>query len=290
MTATAVTPPLNVLLDMTAEEYHADPVPGGSLSSTTAKRMLPPSCPARALYESRHRVEKSEFDVGHYTHSLLLGRGAPLARVPYGDWRSKPAREAREAAYAAGEVPLLTRQVDAVHAMASAVRAHPIAGPLLDPDTAHGVNEAVVVWHDPEYGEQCTRRSMFDRIVDPACGMQVVDLKTTPDASPDALQRAVWRWGYHMQEAFYRDAAAAVYGCTPDDVDFVFVFVETAPPHLVHVTRLDPDLVDIGRARVRRAIDRWVWCRETGVWPGHADDQITTTHAPRWRDDPGEDW
>ena len=33
--------------------YHADPVPGGSLSASGAKLLLPPSCPA--LYADRER-------------------------------------------------------------------------------------------------------------------------------------------------------------------------------------------------------------------------------------------
>jgi hypothetical protein len=287
-------PPFGVLLDMTAEEYHTDPWPGGSLSSTTAKRMLPPSCPARALWETTHRVEKAAFDVGHYAHAVLLGKGAQLAEIPHPDWRSKAARDARDAAYAAGEIPLLTEQAQAVHAMVAAVRAHETAGPLFDPgDGDFAVNEAATFWPDSEYGDACVRRAMFDRVGhSPAVGRAlVVDLKTTTDASPDAIRQSVWKYGYHIQEAFYRDGAAVVYGCDPVDVQFRFVFVETHPPHLVHVVALDDDLQGIGAARVRRAIDRWVWCRETGVWPGHADTGTTIIGPPRWaQDDPGDDW
>ena len=37
--------------DIPAEDYHRDPVPGGSLSSTGARKLLPPSCPAKFRYE-----------------------------------------------------------------------------------------------------------------------------------------------------------------------------------------------------------------------------------------------
>jgi hypothetical protein len=40
--------------DIAEDHYHADPVPGGSLSNSGAKKLLPPSCPAKFAYEREH--------------------------------------------------------------------------------------------------------------------------------------------------------------------------------------------------------------------------------------------
>ncbi|MGW9447058.1 hypothetical protein, partial [Bacillus mobilis] len=35
--------------------YHRDPVPGGSLSSSGARKLLAPSCPALFKYDQEHK-------------------------------------------------------------------------------------------------------------------------------------------------------------------------------------------------------------------------------------------
>ncbi|MBO0827768.1 MAG: hypothetical protein J2P24_08300 [Streptosporangiales bacterium] len=40
--------------NLPAAVYHADPVPGGSLSQSGAKKLLPPSCPALYRYWADH--------------------------------------------------------------------------------------------------------------------------------------------------------------------------------------------------------------------------------------------
>ena len=51
---------------VTPEVYHADPVFGGSLSSSGARALLPPSCPALFRHKQLHgEPPKAEFDFGH---------------------------------------------------------------------------------------------------------------------------------------------------------------------------------------------------------------------------------
>jgi hypothetical protein len=265
---------------LTDEQYHADPVPGGSLSSTGARRILPPGCPAKYRYEVDNPPAASRaFDVGSAAHHLVLGTGPRLIRVEHGDWRTKAAREQRDAAHAAGAIPLLADEHDQVQAMAAALRQHPIAAALFDPDRG-GQPEQSLFWVDGPSG--VWRRSRLDWL--PAGGGTgraiVADYKTTLDASPDSIAKALERYGYHQQAAFYLDAGPAL-GLWGDDAAFVLVFQEKAPPYLVTVVEPDPSTLRIGRERNRRAIDLFAQCQATGRWPGYADDVLSIA-LPAW--------
>src|SRR5215469_11135399 len=99
--------------------YHGDPVPGGSLSSSGARKLLPPSCPAKFAWERENPPEPTKaLDLGTAAHSLVLGIGKPLAWIDAEDWRTKAAKEWRDAARAEGSVPLLLHEFNQVDAMA----------------------------------------------------------------------------------------------------------------------------------------------------------------------------
>ena len=75
--------------------YHGDPVPGGSLSSTGARKLLPPSCPALFRWQQDHPVHKDVFDFGSAAHRLVLGAGPEIALLDYDNMRTKAAQEER---------------------------------------------------------------------------------------------------------------------------------------------------------------------------------------------------
>ena len=63
-----------------ADEYHADPVKGGSLSSSGARKIL--ECPARFRWERDHPpVPTDAFNFGHAAHKLVLGAGPDVEVV-----------------------------------------------------------------------------------------------------------------------------------------------------------------------------------------------------------------
>jgi len=133
--------------DIPEHEYHADPIAGGSLSSSGARKLLTPGCPALYRHSVDHGNEhKAAFDFGHAAHKLVLGVGAEIVPVDADDWRTKAAKEAKEAAYAAGKVPLLVADVILVHNMADAIRNHPVASALFDPE--RGKAEQSLFWPD----------------------------------------------------------------------------------------------------------------------------------------------
>lgn len=261
--------------DMTADEYHADTaVAGGSLSSSGARRILPPGCPALYRWERDHpQPAKRTFDFGHAAHKQVLGDGPAIAVLPYPDYQTKKAQQARDEARAGGLVPLLEREVRQVQDMADAIRQHPVAGPLFTPGS--GIAEESIFWQDAETGVWLRARPDWRR------PRIVVDYKTTTDAAPSAVAKAVETYGYHQQDPFYRAGLNAI---GLGDHRFVFVFQAKTPPYLVTVVELDDEACRIGAAKNRRAIDIYAECQAAGRWPDwHGDlTEIPYLSLPRW--------
>ena len=264
--------------DIPADVYHADPVPGGSLSSSGARRLLPPSCPALFRYEQLHgRKPRRVFEIGHAAHALVLGTGPELVEVDATDWRTKAAKEAAADARERGAVPLLPDEYAEIHAMAEALRAHPVARALFDPD--RGTPEQSLFWRDAPSG--IWRRAMLDWLPDPGAGRLIVpDYKTTTCAAPAELSKTVHKYGYHQQHAQYVDGAQAL-DLGDQDAAFVFVFQEKAAPYLVTVIELDALALRIGRDLNRQAIDLYAQCSRSGVWPGYSD-EVESVPLPVW--------
>jgi hypothetical protein len=285
---TQVTKP-GIYADMPEEVYHSDPVPAESLSSSGARKLLPPSCPAIYRYERDHGAgHKRTFDLGHAAHKAVLGIGADVVEVDADDWRTKAAREHRDAAYAAGKVPLLAAEVAQVEAMAAAIRLHPMAAALFD-HARGGKPEQSLFWQQqvlvttPE-GPQPTpvwRRARLDWLpkLTKSGRLILADYKTAACAEPGKFARAVFDHGYHQQAAWYIDAVSAL--GLADDIAFVFVVQEKTAPYPVTVCELDVDALRIGRILNQRALSIFADCQRTGRWPGYSD-QVELVSPPPW--------
>lgn len=259
-------------------DYLADPVPGGSLSHTGARRILPPGCPAKFRWWADHPPEPTEaFDVGHAAHRELLGVGPDIVVVDAADWRTKAAKEAKAEAHEQGKTPMLADQYERVKRMIKLVREHPIAGALFAPGT--GWPEASLFWRDDPTSDML--RARLDWLPEQldTRRMIVPDYKTCDSADPEILQRAVYQHGYYTQAAWYLDGVRAL--ALDDDPAFVLVFQEKDEPHLVTVVELDMVALRIGRQRNRQAIDLYARCRATDTWPGYTDD-IELVSLPAW--------
>jgi hypothetical protein len=264
---------------MSADEYHADPVPGGSLSSSGARKLLPPNCPALFHHERQHgRPPKRELDLGHAAHKLVLGVGPDLVVVDASDWRTKAAQDKRDEARATGAVPLLRAEWEQLKAMAEALRAHPVASALFAP--GRGKPEQALIWQDGPTG--VWRRALLDWLPAQVAGWRLIvpDYKTTRDADPESIARAVHTYGYHQQAAWYLDGVKAL-GLHGQEPAFVFVFQEKTAPYLVTVVELDALALRIGAARNRRALETYARCTAEDRWPGYSD-AVESICLPAW--------
>lgn len=239
--------------DVPEAAYHGH---AGSLSQSGAKTLL--RSPARFHYDRSHPVRKAAFDFGHAAHGLVLGVGDPLEVIDADDWRGKAAREARDAAYTAGAVPLLAKDHAKVVAMADALSAHTLAMQLL----SDGRPEVSGYALDEPTG--VLRRGRFDWL-HPTL---LVDYKTSADAHPEALAGrygAMSKWGYDMQAAWYLDLARDL--GHPAEA-FAFIVQAKEAPYEVTVALIEEADLEPARARNRRALELFAECTASGVWPG----------------------
>jgi hypothetical protein len=268
-----------IYLGVPDDQYHADPVPGGSLSSTGARELLPPSCPALFRHKRGNpQPAKKAFDFGKAAHAKVLGVGAELVVVPGERWDTKAAKQAVAEAREAGLVPVKQADMDRVDAMAAALAAHPFAGKLLRPGSGHA--EASMFWVDAE--TQITCRTRVDLLPDAAPDTDrliVPDYKTTASAALDDLRRSIWTFGLHQQADWIATGIRAL-GVHPNPT-VVFVCQEKDPPYLVTVAQPDPFALKVGAHLNREARHLYRECTESGRWPGYAED-VALISLPGW--------
>jgi PDDEXK-like domain of unknown function (DUF3799) len=270
--------------DLTDEEYHADPVVGGSISSSGARTLLPvgprPGSPALYQYEREHRRQRDYYDFGHLVHTLLLGTGAEIVEVKADDWKTKRAQDARKKIRAEGRVPVLTAQLLVAHEMVLAVLAHPVVGPLF---VRPGLAETSYVARDPETKVMCRARVDWMPHVTDDARLLVVDYKTAVNASPSGFQRIMWEHGYHMQGPWYCDVLSWLernHGLEPQ---FILVAQEKTPPYLVSYGWPSARAIEWGRVLNRKARDVYRQCVEADDWPGYGD-EAQEWDIPGWLD------
>ncbi len=258
--------------DMDETTYHRDPVPGGSLSASGAKKIL--EAPAKYNHDRLNGQEhKDVFDFGTAAHAAVLGVGGQVVVLEFDNWRSKAAQQAQEDVRADGATPILAKDWAVVEAMATKLREHPIASALLAP--GGGRPEVSMFWQDDIW-----RRARLDWLPDVTGDRVVVpDYKTTTDASRVGFRNAAARYGYYMQAAFYLDAVRALTDAS--DPRFVLIVQEKDPPYLVNHFELTESYLRIGDWRNQRAVEIWKRCMETGIWPGYPE-EVQRLDAPRW--------
>lgn len=263
--------------EISAAEYLADPIPGGSLSSSGARKLLPPNCPARFKYELDNPPEPTEaMQLGTAAHRVMLGTGAEIAPIDAKDYKTKAAQQAKKEAIEAGKIPLLPAEHDRVAAMADALRRSHAAA-LFHPNT--GKAEQALFWKDP--GTGIIRRALIDflRQAEADGRLIVPDYKTAAKADEESIRKAVYRYGYHLQGAWYADGVRAL--GLAEEVPVVLVVQETTPPYLVNAVQIDDPAMRIGRWKNAEAIGLYAECRATGVWPGYSS-RIEFTGLPEW--------
>lgn len=256
---------------MPDEVYHADPVPGGSLSHSIAKTIIG-ACPAKAKQEIDFgRPPKNHYDVGHGYHAKVLGIGMPILVIDALDYKGKAAQEARKEAYATDRIPLLSHEIETVDAMVAALHKSP-AGDLFRPD--RGSAELSGFWIDEEFG--VWRRFRVDWTTRTADGrLALIDLKSTANAHPDAIARHADDFSYYTQDPYYRQGAEALDLDEGRGTVFLFVYQEKDAPHVVTVAEMDEEAVEWGKVCMRKAVQIYAQCRETGEWPAYASDVIS---------------
>jgi hypothetical protein len=231
-------PAMGKIIRLSASEYHADPAPEPSLSSTLAKMLLKQS-PRHAWWNCRRlnpdfvSLDRKAFDIGRAAHRAILGCGDDYVAIPDDVLASNGAASTKEAkAFIAaqrdaGRVPLKGGEIEGIEAMRV---------------VAHSRLAEYGIAFDPARSELCAIaqieniwcRAMFDNVpTDPV--LPIFDFKTCEDASPDACLRAILNYGYDIQAEHYRAVWKA---STGEDRGFIFIFQEKSAPYEVCLIRL----------------------------------------------------
>lgn len=251
-----------------SDTYHSDPGREPSLSASVA-HLLVNTTPLHAwnahprLNPNFEREEKAQFDMGSVTHALILEADTSKVQVVYADdWRTKDARAARDQARGDGLIPMLQKDWVRVEMMAEAVRAQIARRDDEPPLFDAGKPEQTLVWN--ERGVTC--RARLDWLRDDHVAID--DLKTTGrSANPMQWSRnTLWSIGADIQVAFYLRGLKRLTGV---DAVFRYVLVENVPPYGVSVVSMAGSALEIGNAKVDRALERWKWCLEHDEWPGY---------------------
>lgn len=258
------------LYDIPAELYHQDPVPGGSLSSTGARKLVK-DCPAKFKYWLENpEPTKKALDLGTAAHQRVLEDGPELILVDAARWDTNAIKAEVAAIRAEGNIPLKRPEMEQVEAMAAALRRDPDAARLLEPGS--GVAEQSAFWDD----NGVWRRARFDWLRHDG---QVVDYKTARSCRREDLEKAFWEHGYPQQQEWYLDAGYALDVADPER-PFQFVLQEKEPPYLVVVTTCDPMARGIGRHLNEVALNTYAICRQNDEWPGYLPNPMIA--LPSW--------
>jgi len=265
------------IFNLTAEQYHADPAPTPSLSNSIANILLDQS-PLHAwmahprLNPNYEREVNNNFDLGSAAHLMLLERREDkIVRVQADDWRTKAAKEARDTARANGQYPVLERQYADIVNMCTAAQDYLLTTELGDM-LATGLAEQTVMWQEGDlwYRSRPDMLSLDGRVI--------LDYKSTSSAAPDFVSKQIGRMGYDLQSEFYTRGVNTVRKM--EDAVFVFLFQEITPPYACSLMSLDNTFREVGKLKLKRAMQLWETSITTDKWPGYTNKILYVAPKP----------
>jgi hypothetical protein len=273
--------------DIDSEAYFSDPCEVPSLSQSIAHTLVSRS-PLHAWTQHPKlggigKKPSKEMDTGSVVHALLLGKGkrfvvirAPEGEDEYQDFKKKAAREARDAARAAGKIPLLQKHLEDAHAIAAGIRPKlEEFGIKLD-----GKSELTAIWEErDERGNAVMCRGGLDHFVYESA--TIYDLKIVRSSHPRACQSHLVGFGGDIQAAAYTSAIETLHPELAGRVQFVFLFCEAEPPHCVTPVFRLGTMREFGHLRWTRAVNKWSECLRNDRWPQYVDEMIGV-EAPQW--------
>ena len=238
----------------------------------------PPSLPPK---------DSAAFAMGHAVHCLALEPDEFEERFvsfPKVDRRTKEGKEfaARFEAENKGKIILDPQEFQDAVACVQALNNHPeFAAIMAQPRRVEVPFEFELFGH--------RFKAKPDAIVDSM--KLILDIKTTDDASPHRWQWSAVDYGYHRQNAIYREALRSDTG---EWYRFIFAVVEKPKPSTrgipptVALYELDPDTVLMGYEDTQRLVQDYEDRTANGWWQQYYSSGIVPLRLPRRRVYEGE--
>lgn len=268
-------------------DYFADPCPEPSLSQSIAKLIIdrsplhgkfehPRLAPAAAQDDEFERYDKAKA-IGNAAHKIILGRGKDLDIIQSSDFRNKAAKDARDAAYAAGREPVLEKHLatasDMVASALFQLKHHEASDAF-----QNGAGEVVLVWQE----DGIWFRQMIDWLHDDL--LTVDDMKTTGlSVAPHSLGMMMVNAGWDVQAAMAERGLNILDPKNAGRRRFRFIAQEQYEPYALTVAQMGEAALTMGRKKLQVAADIWRVCVETGHWPGYAR-RIVIPEYPGFRE------
>jgi len=280
---------------MSAAAYHGDPCPEPSLSNSLAQLFLDAS-PNHVRHAHpklnpywRPDTGTRRTALGSACHALLLGKGAEIDSLDYRDYKKNEAKAARDAALAAGKIPMLKADLGKAQAIVAAAKKQLAARGLEDLADGNGDAEVAIIANDAGLWTRCLidfwSRDRFT----------LFDYKTTAAlASPAAFAVTVSQMGYDFQDSWYRRCTSTAFPELAGRLDFVFAVQEIEPPFALSACRISGGDRTVADRKVETALSMWRECLGRNRWPGYPSEvqeiQLPEWHTRRWLDrEMGED-
>lgn len=284
------------IADMPSEVYHAHK----GLSNSGLKMLL--DCPARYYYKylsgEYEAKEKPHFKIGKAAHCYILeGSKAfqekywhnPYENLlkddvikilndnGYEDTKGKKVDELKETlldvmGVQKREIELTDNELNQVVSLARAINQNPLAKGAF---SQKGKSEVSLFWRDERTGIilKCRPDWLPDNHIN------VPDYKTCQSVNPATFYSDFIKYGYHIQSAMYQEGIKAVFG---DEVEsFFFVAQEKEPPYISQVYLCDSTITLYGKKAMNFGIDRYIECKEKGLWETYSDKVIQMSIEPK---------
>lgn len=256
--------------ELSNEQYHAGPGISASGLKTIFKQS--PAHYQAQKNESLSKERKAFLNFGTSFHDLVLEPEEFKNRCqlrPEGNANSNVYKAIAKPLIAAGVNLVTKKALDDLHGMRDSVMSHVRAANLVNT----GIHEQTVVVEDPETGVLCKVRA------DCATDFFVADLKSLAPFNAGDFSQAAYKFGYHMQAAFYTDVHGWYTGKKPEY--FYFIVTEKEAPYATVVYKASPLFLALGRKHYRAALNAYAKCLASGEWTCYPTETLTL-EPPGW--------
>ncbi len=271
---------------MSMADYQRDPAPTPSLSSGIAHKIITQSplhgWIAHPRLNPNHKPEEdSTFDLGACAHAVLLEGEESIASVEADDWRTKAAKEARDQARAQGKIPVLSRKLPDIRAMADEARSALKRLKAIKIDLPAGMAERVLLWQEGDVW--CRARPDWisnDRRI------MLAYKSTAGSAEPGAgIRNQLAPMGFDMQSVHYMRGNEMTGG--PAICDWIFLVQENYAPFACSFVGLSSARIEIAQKKLECARELWRRCLAKNVWLGYPP-EIAYAEPQTWEMDEHE--
>lgn len=245
---------------ITDDEYFA--LPAVNASALKAFRKAP-------ILAITEREETAAMKLGKLVHCAILEPNelheryttTDLYRMGTKEWNSE-----EKTANEQGKLLIKTADMDDAMRIRDAVWKNKLARECLE----GAETEIASVWSDKTTGLICKAKA---DAINHKLGI-LIDVKTTADASPEEFPRSFAKYGYWLQESWYRWGFAENGFGSMDWIKptpFLFIAAEKTKPYLVCVHEMSKIHHERVYFEIKRLLGEYKAYMEKGLFPGYPD-------------------